>query len=48
MFKKNEQILNILFEAIPEGVIIVDKNQDIVAANNAIEKMFGYILFFSS
>ena len=42
MFKKNKQILNILFEAIPEGVIIVDKNQDIIAANSAIEKMFGY------
>jgi len=42
MFNKNRQILNILFEAIPEGVIIVDKNQEIVAANNALEKMFGY------
>ena len=42
MFNKNKQILNILFEAIPEGAIIVDKNQDILAANNALEKMFGY------
>jgi hypothetical protein len=39
---QNQEIFNILFEAIPEGIIIVDKNQYIVAANLSIEKMFGY------
>lgn len=42
MFYKDKNILNILFEAIPEGVIIVDENQIIVAANHPSEKMFGY------
>jgi hypothetical protein len=42
MFYKDKHILNILFEAIPEGVIIVDENQIIVAANHPVEKMFGY------
>jgi hypothetical protein len=42
MFYKDKHILNILFEAIPEGVIIVDENQVIVAANHPAEKMFGY------
>ena len=39
---QNQEIFNILFEAIPEGIIIVDKNQHIVATNLSIEKMFGY------
>jgi hypothetical protein len=42
MFYKDKYILNILFEAIPEGVIIVDENQTIVAANHPVEKMFGF------
>lgn len=42
MFYKDKHILNILFEAIPEGAIIIDENQLIVAANHAAEKMFGY------
>ncbi|MFZ2283842.1 MAG: PAS domain S-box protein, partial [Lutibacter sp.] len=39
---KNQEIFNILFEAIPEGIIIVDEKQYIVAANSSTEKMFGY------
>ncbi|WP_372745607.1 ATP-binding protein [Lutibacter sp.] len=42
MFYKDKYIFNILFEAIPEGVLIIDKNQTIVAANHPAEKMFGY------
>lgn len=42
MFYQNQDIFNILFEAIPEGIIIVDEKQNIVAANFSTEKMFGY------
>lgn len=42
VFYQNQAIFNILFEAIPEGIVIVDKNNNIVAANAAAEKMFGY------
>lgn len=42
MFYQNQEIFNILFEAIPEGIVIVDKNNNIVVANTAAEKMFGY------
>lgn len=42
VFYKNQEIFNILFEAIPEGIIIVDDKQNIVVANSSVEKMFGY------
>ena len=42
MFYQNQDIFNILFEAIPEGIIIVDEHTNIVAANTPAEKMFGY------
>ncbi|WP_298370011.1 ATP-binding protein [uncultured Lutibacter sp.] len=42
MFFQNRNIFNILFEAIPEGVIIVDKNRTIIVANSSVENMFGY------
>ena len=42
MFLSNQNIFNILFEAIPEGIIIANENQNIVAANIASEQMFGY------
>ncbi|MBK5210304.1 MAG: PAS domain S-box protein [Flavobacteriaceae bacterium] len=42
MFYQNQDILNILFEAIPEGIVIVDKDNNIITANAAAEKMFGY------
>ena len=42
LFQENERIFNTLFEAISEGVIAVDENQIIIAANNAAELMFGY------
>lgn len=42
MFHQNKNIFDILFEAIPEGALVVDNNQNIVAANTAVENMFGY------
>jgi hypothetical protein len=42
MFHQNKNIFEILFEAIPEGAIVVNDQQQIVAANIAAEKMFGY------
>lgn len=42
MFHQNKDIFDILFEAIPEGVIVVNKKQLIVAANTSALKMFGY------
>ncbi|AUP81329.1 PAS domain-containing sensor histidine kinase [Flavivirga eckloniae] len=35
-------VFNLLFEAIIEGVIVVDEDQKIVASNAAAKKMFGY------
>jgi len=42
MFHLNPNIFDILFEAIPEGAIIVNDKQTIVAANASAEKMFEY------
>ena len=42
MLYQNKDIFNILFEAIPEGIIIVDEKQHIVIANSSSEEMFGY------
>lgn len=42
MFYQNQDILNILFEAIPGGIFIVDQDTNIVALNAVAEKMFGY------
>ncbi|MCG1035162.1 PAS domain-containing sensor histidine kinase [Polaribacter sargassicola] len=42
MLNKEKDIFNILFEAVSEGVIVVDKKQKIVSANTSVEKMFGY------
>lgn len=41
-FYQNQDIFKILFEAIPGGIFIVDKETNIVAINAAAEKMFGY------
>jgi PAS domain S-box-containing protein len=42
MFEEDKNVFNVLFEAVSEGVIVVDKNQKIVATNISAEKMFGY------
>lgn len=42
MFRDNQDIFQILSEAISEGIIIVDEHQIIVALNTVTETMFGY------
>lgn len=42
MFHQNPNIFDILFEAIPEGVIVVDDKRLITATNASIENMFCY------
>jgi PAS domain S-box-containing protein len=42
VFYQNQDIFNILFEAIPGGIFIVDQETNIVAVNAVAEKMFGY------
>ena len=42
MFKNNQDVFQILSEAISEGFIIVNEDQNIIALNSAIEKMFDY------
>ncbi|NLP57168.1 PAS domain-containing sensor histidine kinase [Lutibacter sp. B1] len=42
LFHENEFVFNVLFEAVSEGVVVVDENQTIVATNKAAENMFGY------
>lgn len=39
---KKSNIFRILSEAISEGIIIVNQNLEIVASNEAAERMFGY------
>lgn len=40
--EKKDNIFRILSEAISEGIIIVNNNQEIVTSNEAADKMFGY------
>lgn len=41
-FLKTQGIFDVLFQAASEGIIVVDSNQHIIAANDATEHMFGY------
>ena len=41
MFEQDQDIFNLLFEAVSEGVIVVDHNQKIVATNSSADYMFG-------
>lgn len=41
-FLDNKNILNLLFQAASEGIIVVDSKQIVIAANEAAEEMFGY------
>ena len=41
-FEKNSTIFNLLSEGVSEGIIVVNKKQNVVASNSAAEKMFGY------
>src|SRR5690606_10975253 len=42
MFNNNKDILQILSDAISEGIVIVDANQSIVSTNISADTMFGY------
>ena len=42
MLNKEQDIFNVLFEAVSEGVVVVDDKQNIVSVNTSVEKMFGY------
>ncbi|ARV15832.1 PAS domain-containing sensor histidine kinase [Polaribacter sp. SA4-12] len=42
MLNKEQDIFNVLFEAVSEGVVVVDDQQKIVSVNTSVEKMFGY------
>ena len=42
MLKTNQDVFEILSEAISEGILIVDENQTIIAVNSSTEEMFGY------
>lgn len=42
MLNNEQDIFNVLFEAVSEGVIVVDDKQKIVSVNSSVEKMFGY------
>ena len=41
-FKENSNIFNLLSSAISEGIIVVNRDQFIVATNNSANEMFGY------
>ena len=42
-FFENKNVFNVLFEAASEGIIVVNATQQIIAANSAAERMFGYV-----
>jgi len=42
MLSKDRDVFNVLFEAVSEGVVVVDDQQNIVSVNSSVEKMFGY------
>ncbi len=42
VFKKTSNVFNILSEAVSEGIIIVNKEQIIVATNESANELFGY------
>ncbi|MEO5790212.1 MAG: PAS domain S-box protein [Gelidibacter sp.] len=42
MFKNREDILQVLSDAVSEGVVVVDKDQKIVSTNASADTMFGY------
>ncbi len=39
---KQDNIFKLLSEAVSEGIVIVNKKQEIVASNEAANIMFGY------
>lgn len=41
-FTQHQEIFNLLFEAVSEGIIVVNNQQHVIAVNKAAEQMFGY------
>ena len=42
MIEKNQDVFQILSEAISEGIVVVDEIQNIIAINSSTEELFGY------
>ena len=42
MFNQDQEIFNILLEAVFEGVISLDNHQKIMEVNGSAENIFGY------
>lgn len=42
MFQSQQDILQVLSDAVSEGIVVVDEHQNIVSTNNTANKMFGY------
>ena len=42
MLHQDQEIFNVLLEAVSEGVIIVDNHQNIMEVNANAEHIFGY------
>ena len=42
MFQEDRDVFKVLLEAVSEGVIVVDKHQNIVETNASADVMFGY------
>ena len=42
MLSKDRDVFNVLFEAVSEGVVVVNDQQNIVSVNSSVERMFGY------
>lgn len=42
MFRENKEIFNILSEAVSEGVVVVNNQQEIVLVNSSVQEIFGY------
>ncbi|WP_378187621.1 ATP-binding protein [Aquimarina sp. W85] len=42
VFEKSDNVFTILSEAVPEGIIVVNEQQIIVATNGSAEQLFGY------
>ncbi|MEO8773720.1 MAG: PAS domain S-box protein [Gelidibacter sp.] len=42
MFKNRQDILQVLSDAVSEGIVVVDQDQNIVSTNISADTMFGY------
>jgi len=40
---KSDNVFNLLFQGISEGVLVVNENQIIAEVNNSVSEMFGYL-----